>query len=479
MFGFIKKNFFTLCVVIILLFSAFLRFYNYPERFGLAYDQAHDALVVRYALENMKLPLLGPFSSAGPFQTGGEWYWFIMIGSALYIPSVITPWVFLTSLYVLFVLGIILVAKELVNKKFALVVGLLTAISTAQIAQGVNLTNQSPQAIFSLLAIWFSIKFIRTKKIKYIFLLSLSVGTAASIHLQGAALIFLLFFTLIFSGIPRLSTLLLAAFGLFIPWIPVFIADSQNNFSNTRNMLYYYMHDQYRISLDVLGRRWLTFAGVLFPKFLSHVIGGNVVFGYVLPILIIITFIFSILRKKLSKEWLVLLSSFLGSVVILRYTRTPIFDSYIVFLHPFILLLSAWAIYFFMSKYKYVGIIILILVFSFSLKKSIVEINYKGNKLVQNLINIRGELVKKYPPGTKFIVYDPRDKNMASTYSFALFLYEKDLISKNGTKITLVLNKDNSGYEAININKKFNKKNWYPITPEQVYLSTEEWYKIK
>ena len=55
-----------------------LRFYNYNNRWGLAYDQAHDALVARYALEAGKIPLVGPFSSAGAFQTGGEWYWIIM-----------------------------------------------------------------------------------------------------------------------------------------------------------------------------------------------------------------------------------------------------------------------------------------------------------------------------------------------------------------------------------------------------------------
>src|SRR5260221_5008170 len=83
-------------VVIIIAITLLLRFYLYPVRWGLAYDQAHDAIVARYALAHGKIPLLGPFSSAGPFQTGGEWYWFIMLGIGLFPFWIQGPWVLLT-----------------------------------------------------------------------------------------------------------------------------------------------------------------------------------------------------------------------------------------------------------------------------------------------------------------------------------------------------------------------------------------------
>ena len=71
-----------------------------------------------------------------------------MLGTVLFPFSIIGPWIFITFIYVLFVYLIILLARELIDKTFALIVGLLTAVSTAQIAQAVSLTNQSPQAIF-------------------------------------------------------------------------------------------------------------------------------------------------------------------------------------------------------------------------------------------------------------------------------------------------------------------------------------------
>ena len=193
------SHWFVICLLSILTIATILRFYNYENRWGLAYDQAHDAIIARYALENHKIPLVGPFSSAGPFQTGGEWYWFIMAATVFYPNAIITPWVVLTLLHALFVLLIILVGKELVNEKFGLIVGLLATVSTAQIAQATNLTNQSPLAIIALFAIWTMISYVKTKKLKYLFLLALFVSLASTIHLQGLALIILVPITIIFT----------------------------------------------------------------------------------------------------------------------------------------------------------------------------------------------------------------------------------------------------------------------------------------
>lgn len=109
-----------LCFLIIAL-SAGLRFARFFDRWGLAYDQAHDAVVARYALTSGQIPLLGPFSSAGPFQTSGVWYWFIMVGTQFYPAAVITPWVILTTLYILFVLGMIILGTLIINRRLSLI----------------------------------------------------------------------------------------------------------------------------------------------------------------------------------------------------------------------------------------------------------------------------------------------------------------------------------------------------------------------
>lgn len=143
-----------------MLFGAFFRFFRYENRFGLAYDQAHDALVARHAVRTLQLPLLGPFSSAGPFQTSGVWYWIIMLGTSIRLNVVPSPWILLTTLYVVAIFGIGIVGKHLINSYFGLLVSFFTAISTAQIAQSTNLTNQTPIGVLSLIVIVASLAFV-------------------------------------------------------------------------------------------------------------------------------------------------------------------------------------------------------------------------------------------------------------------------------------------------------------------------------
>lgn len=120
-----SANKFLIFASCIVMFAIFLRFYNYENRWGLAYDQAHDAIISKYALDNHKLPLLGPFSSAGPFQTGGEWYWLLMIPLSLYPNSIYSPWIFITIIYVFFVGMCIYVGKQFNGPWFGLLFGFL------------------------------------------------------------------------------------------------------------------------------------------------------------------------------------------------------------------------------------------------------------------------------------------------------------------------------------------------------------------
>ncbi len=488
---FISTHRFGICVFLIVLFSIFLRFYNYENRWGLAYDQAHDAVIARYAVENHKIPLVGPFSSAGPFQTGGEWYWFIMAATIFYPNAIITPWVVLTFLHILFVLLIIFVGKKLVNKKFGLIVGFLATVSTAQIAQATNLTNQSPLAIIALSAIWMMIGYVKTKKLKYLFLLALFVSLAPTIHLQGAALIILVPITIIFTRPPLVKGIIVLLLGIFIPLIPLILFDIQNNFVNSNSMLRYYLYDQYKISLDVLGRRWLTFIGVFLPNSWSHIIGGNLILGYIVMILSGFAIVYNFLKSQLSKEWNILIISFLGMLVLVRYTRTPLFDSFIVFLHPFILLFAALAIFSIYKKNVVIGLSFMFLIAISSLFKDIREIKLATNHTAPWSREQEKALIKNFP-NRKFAIYDFKNKTSGATLPLVLFLYVDKKIDDTGIKLGVVISTsgaqfkypivfgDKEGYKILNLNNSSNtklvKQGWVFVNPSQVYSSTEEWY---
>ncbi|MEK7450629.1 MAG: hypothetical protein AAB662_01675 [Patescibacteria group bacterium] len=488
---FISAHWFGTCILLIILLSVFLRFYNYENRWGLAYDQAHDAIVARYAVENHKIPLVGPFSSAGPFQTGGEWYWFIMAATFFSPNAVITPWVALTLLYTLFVLLIIFVGKELVNEKFGLIVGLLAAVSTAQIAQATNLTNQSPLAIIALGAIWSMIIYAKTKKLKYLFLLALFVSLASTIHLQGAALIVILPITIIFKRPPFVKGIIALLLGIFIPLVPIILFDLNNNFVNSHSMLQYYLYDQYKISLDVLGRRWLTYTGVFWPNIWSHVIGGNMITGYILTIGLFFITLYSFFKKRIQGKWCILLISFLLAVIVLRYTRTPLYDSYVVFLHPFIILLTGWLIYAVYKMKKSLGVLLLIVILAGSIIKDVRQIGNAENYTDFQVKNWKKTLISQFP-SSKFALYDHQYKTVNKSLPLVLYLDSDRKISDNGLRIGMtfatmsgefkqpIIVGDKTGHQILDLSSstsaQLKNDEWVFINPSAIYKSTEEWF---
>lgn len=484
---FFQKRGFKVWIILIVVLAAFLRFYNYPQRFGLAHDQAAFAITARHALEFLQLPLLGPFSSGGPFQTGGEWYWLIMLGTVLYPPAVILPWVFLTALTVLAVFLMIILGKELINKPFGLILGLLTAISTAQITQSTNLTNQTPIIIFSVLALFFMVKYLKTKKIRFLFWQSLAIGIASSIHIQGVALISLVLLTYLFANSFWKRGILLIISGLLIPWIPVLIADSQNSFYNTKNILTYYSSSQGQVPYEVLGRRWLTFITDFMPRSWGFIVGGSKLAGAVSMLFVAGAVVFSFFKKTLSKQLVVIILSTLFMFAILRYTRTPLFESFFVFLHPFIIVVTGWVLYLIMQQKKALGILIFIVVVFLTLKQDWPEIKGSTNYTPKEANSAKEKLVGLFPNG-KFTIYDYQFKTTISSLSLVLFLSADNKISDSGQKIGItniqqdlpIIDK-REGYTMFDLSDVGEPeiKKWALMNPSEIYHSTQTWYKTR
>lgn len=472
---------------IILLLAVFLRFYNYPQRFGLAHDQAAFAITARHALESLQLPLLGPFSSGGPFQTGGEWYWLVMLGTMLYPTSVLSPWVFLTGLTVLAVFLMIVLGKELIDKNFGLMLGFLTAVSTAQITQSTNLTNQTPIIIFSVLALIFMVKYLKTKKLRFLFWQSLTIGIASSIHIQGVALLPLIFLTVIFGKINLKKGIPLIFLGIILPWVPVLIADQQNGFYNTKNILTYYSSSQAQVSYEVLGRRWLTFITDFMPQAWGFIVGGNKLAGAISMIVVACIAVFSFFKKTLSRQLVVIILSTMLMFAVLRYTRAPLFESFFVFIHPFIIVLTGWALYFLMQQKRAVGILAFAIILLLTLYKDLPEIRGGANYTPKEANSAKEELMSLFPNG-KFAIYDYQFKTTINSLSLVLFLSAANKISDNGQKIgitntqqELPIIEKREGYTMFDLSEVNDTeiKKWALMNPSEIYHSTQTWYKNK
>ncbi len=481
---------FVVATWIIVAIAFVLRFYNYTNRWGLAYDQAHDALVARYALEAGKIPLVGPFSSAGPFQTGGEWYWLIIGATALHPQSVLTPWIMLTLSSVLFVYCMILVGKELIDKRYALVVGLLSAFSTAQIAQSVNLTNQSPIAFVALLSIWSMTRYVRTRNKIYVFFLSFFPVLAATIHLQGAALMVLPVITLLFVGIPALSYLSLGGIGAILPLTPILLYDMQHKFFTIRNMFQYYFWNDQQITFDALGRRWLTYVGVFWPTELAHMIGGILPIAYLLIAGTLLTFLVKVIKRQLSREFWILLVSFFLMGTLVRYTRTPLYSSYLMFLHPFVILLVSYVVYEILKFNTLIGVVFMCLLIVGSMGKNIREILFVENFTARQVQEWKTTLYQQYPKD-RFAVYDLNYARRDKSLPLVLYLDADKRIDDSGKKIGIAIQTPTSPVDNIPIigtqgsyqwfdlssstSAELSDFGWAFVNPSAIYKSTEEW----
>jgi hypothetical protein len=487
---FIRIRWYEIIIITILLLTLVLRFYNYDNRWGLAYDQARDAIVGKEALRQSKIPSTGPFSQAGSFVMGPVWYWGVALATAIYPRSVLTPWVILTLSYVFVVFIIMATGREIGGKSLSIISGLFTAVSTAQIMQSTNLTNPSGIAILSASSLYFTVKYIKTGKKLYAFLFPMFISLAINVHLQAAGLLFLIPPALILKK-PNLKKLFVILAGLIIPAFPLIVFDLTHNFYDTRSMIDYIRYGQYNIYVP---NRWLTYVGIFWPRLWARIIGGQLIAGYFLIILLSIATVFAAIKKDIQKVLFAVIVSFICIFIMLRFFKGERYDSYHIFLHPFVLLLTAWVC---TQIYKYnriLGIVIVIAIFLGSMKLDIDEI---GNST--NYTSIQAEywktLLAKNYPGKNFLIYDYMYKSRGKSLPLVLYMSNDNLLNEKGYKIgfgsppvkeRLVFRQvkgNEIGYELWDLNSsssaQLEKHGWIPVNASDTYRGIVEWHVRK
>ncbi len=483
---FYKKHSYEIMVVAIILLAIFLRFYNYSGRLLLAGDQARDAIIAQEIVNEHKIPAVGPFSSVGNFTTGNIWYIWLGFSAAL-IPTFEGPWIILTLSYITIVILMIIIARNIGDKSFSLIVGLLAAVSPAEVAQSTNLTNPSLVAVFSVLTLLFALLYLKKGTNLFLFLVAFFIGEAISTHFQAVYLLVLIPIVLVVKR-PKLSGFVYLAIGLIIPFIAYFYFDFNHNFYNIRGIIDYVRFGQYRI---YIANRWLTYAAVFWPDMWGKIIGGNKLFGYLFMALVTLSTIYSLLKKQINKQLLSVVATFAIVFVALRFYRGERFDGYFVFLHPYVLLLSAFVIYFIYKLNKYLGLLILFLVLIFSINASLPALFDKQTEV--NKGEYWSNVFIKDFPDKKFEFYQFTNSNESLSLPIVINLYKKGKIQDGGYRIgfggpkpadrkNYVYLKDNKlGFDLWSLNSSSSaqliKSGWHKANPSSIYKVSAEWYK--
>lgn len=476
-----KKHGYSILVFFIIVLAVFFRFYHFSSRWGLAFDQAHDALIAREALRQKKIPLLGPFASGANVVGGPQWYWVITFFTFFYPRSVITPWVGLAILYVFFVFLMIKIAEELGDKKLGLLTGIVAAFSPLQISQGVSLTNQSPMALITAISIWALIKYIKSKNYFFAFLLGTGIAAGINIHLQGIGLLCLFPAVAIYGRKHSFKTILWFFIGFILQFIPLMIFELRNDFYNWHGLVTYLLYDQYRLGI---ANRWLTYIFSFWPDLWRKIAGGHQWSSYLQGVVITFLVIWGILKKRFSKPFLAVVFGFGLIFVCLRYYRGPQFESYYVFTHPFVLFFSAWFVWRLYRWKKIPACLLLIFLLGSSLKLNLDHYRVEKNSTYPLVKGWERELIKKFP-GNKFAVYDYRSVTKDKTASLALVLAADDLIDDEGIKIGISRDPTTiseatffkKGYYLTNISEiKKEGDEWLFLNPSEIWKVTEEWW---
>lgn len=476
-------------LLLIVLLAAFLRFVDYDNRWGLAYDQARDVIVVNEALRRMELPLIGPFSASGPFVFGPLWYWVYMLVISVAPKFMMAPWIFQTTVSALMPVGMFFIGKELKDKYLGFLLAFFTAISTAQIAQSTNLTYSTFVGFIAVFVYYFFIKAVKTKKAKYLYLLSFTVACAANIHFQAVGMIFLLPIAL-FLVRPSVIAIVTMSLIFVIPFIPLLIFDAISQNYQSKNIIHHFLIER---GAPALPKRWLTYAGVTWQDVWSHVIGGHILLGYIFTVGTGLLVILSFIKKTITAPLLGITLFFTIIFVLFRYYGGSLFDAFYVFLHPVILIFSAWLCYSLYKLNKYVGLVLIAVAAVATLIKDHTEITAATNYSAIRAELFTEALVQQYP-NEKFAIYDYKHRQTNFSFPFVMKLMYDDLIDDRGRKIGFKVATASADprfamhrrvhkgrtFEIIDLSASdsaaLEKAGWRFINPGIVYDSIQKWY---
>ncbi len=426
---------YKILVFLILLVSIIVRFYNFPVRWGVGGDDGRDALIALEALKRHEIPLIGSFSSAGPFVFGPLFYWIIML-SYMVLPFLISaPWV-VTALFGVFTVWLFIYLGKLIGgRKFSLLLGLLACLSPQFVIRSLMLGQHTYVSTFTVLLIICFVLLWQKKKLIYAVFMGLALGTALSMHYQAVNL--LIFFpALLFIGslsfVQRIKSILLMFVGFLIPSLPLLYWDMHQNFANINNILDYLLIGQYRIYVP---NNWRIFIFDFVPWYWSFVIGRFYILSFILGALSGVTFLFLLIKRKLKPEITALGVIFFILLFVTRFYKGERSEGYLLYLAPFILIFSTLFFNYVMFNkdkiLKFFGFTILIFVVFGNLITIIKSYNVSST---QYYLGVYKYLISTYPD-SKFSLYVYKDKLYDTSRGLGLILSFNEKIDKNGIPI--------------------------------------------
>ncbi|MCL4367331.1 glycosyltransferase family 39 protein [Patescibacteria group bacterium] len=430
----VRKYLLVISLLVVLLTAAFWRFINFDNRLTLSQDQARDAIIAQYSIENNVFPLVGPPSSAGPFSFGPVYYWLIM-GLERISPAVNFPWIGFAFISVLTVLVYFLIGYFYQGLKFALILGLLASFASAAVFHSVDMLNPMPIPFLVCLLILSIVLMEKSQSIWWAILTGASLSLAINFHFEAIGLLITpIFFTLVkqFSWRKRILSVMLSYTAALIFLLPIFLLGK----NTTIHLIGYFLTPGTSIKLlNNPFKEVLSF----WPKLWGEVITFQPWSGYLILVFVGLAIIFGWIKKyPLQQSWWVLFCLLVSQAILLYFYQGAKSPVYLLFLHPLITFFTGWAVWTVWNKNSHLGLGIFAI---FLLGMSFYNLTIiKGNTQKPLIYQIKASVQKRYQP-QQVSIYQTANSEMISLPFYYLYMNEHR-IADSGHKFGLCDGKD-------------------------------------
>lgn len=335
----LKKNW---IIIFIVSLAAFFRFYNAFDRYSYGVESIRDAIVGYVGAHSLQAPIVGPFSSFGPF-TFGPWHWYHLIVGNLIIPTWYASWITLGITSLLNVFFLYKLGEILINKKFGYIVAFFGAISPYLIVNATLLTNPTMLHVYATLSLYLFFRILKKEGTYWWGLvLGLAIGIGMNMHYQMVAYA-VIPLILLFLKRKKYWYGILTLVGIGITFIPLLVFDLNNNWYTLRNMTWAYTTLSDRIYVP---NSWTIYIRDLWPNIWASTLGVPQYLGYVLISGTTLLMLILLIKRQLQRSLLIFTILFGIFFIQLRYHGGERSLGYIHYLMPFVFVYTAAVIYY-------------------------------------------------------------------------------------------------------------------------------------
>jgi len=419
-----KKHLF---LAIILILGFFLRFYHLKDRFVFNQDQTRDTIMAVYALKNHESLLLGSAASAGPFNFGPIYHWFIAF-SKMIIPGFMAPWLIFTFISSLMPLVFYQIGKNVKNQSFGLILASVSCLSSLAIKTAPEMLNTILVFYLTSLSFLFLSVYLKKPSSLNLFFLAFFISLATTPHFQALGL-FSLSLIIAIQNIKKPKNILIMIVATVLAYLANLIFDFNHHFIWLKSVFGYYSGGQ---SIYYYPVRWLTDIFVFWPQLWGKVITLNNNLGYVLLSIFVIAFVLNFKKLLKDKMLTILLLSFFVQILLIRYYKGPRSEEYFFTFIAYFIFLTAWSLYQIIHQKRFLGLFLFFSLLTFSFYQNYLIIKQK-NSQASIIFEIKKD-IETQTGQDKFSYYTKSGSNMLNMPLFYLF-YDNDQIDPDAYKI--------------------------------------------